>query len=94
MLPAEREFWLSSVRLRERKSANEVSALPVCDEFAAACTATLLHALITKKVTVTRRTTQELTGACLLEALGDGFACFLHEKIWESRGKHSFSTRL
>jgi hypothetical protein len=27
------------------------------------------------------RTTQELAGACLLEALGDGFTCFLHEKL-------------
>ncbi len=27
------------------------------------------------------RTTQEFTGACLLEAFCDGFACFLHEKF-------------
>ena len=85
---------LSNVQLGERKSANEVSALPVSDELAAACTAALLHALVTKKVAVTRRATQELTGACLLEAFGDGFACFLHVKIWESRGKHSFSDSL
>ena len=81
---------LPSVRLGERKSADEVSALPVGDELAATCTAALLHALTTKKVAVARRATQELTGARLLEALGDGFACFLHVKNWESRGKHSF----
>lgn len=85
---------LSNVLLGEWKSADEVSALPVCDEFAAACTTTLLHALLTKKVAVARRATQELTGACLLEAFGDGFACFLHVKIWESRGKHSFRASL
>jgi len=27
------------------------------------------------------RATQEFTGACLLEAFGDGFTCFLHEKL-------------
>tara|TARA_B100000614_G_scaffold145966_1_gene129733 strand:- start:828 stop:1046 length:219 start_codon:yes stop_codon:yes gene_type:complete len=55
--------------------------LPVCDEFAATCTAALLDTLIAKKVTVPWRTTQEFTGACLLEAFCDGFACFLHEKL-------------
>jgi hypothetical protein len=51
------------------------------DQFAATCTAALLDTLMTKKVTVPWRTTQEFTGACLLEAFCDGFACFLHEKL-------------
>jgi hypothetical protein len=66
--------------LSERKPANEVSALAGCDQFAATCTAALLDTLIAKKVTVPWRATHELTGACLLEAFGDGFTCFLHEK--------------
>jgi len=52
----------------------------VSDEFAAASTAALLDALVAKEVAVTRRATQEFTGACLLETFGDGFTCFLHEK--------------
>ena len=66
--------------LSERHRTLEVGSLPVSDEFAATCTAALLDALVAKKVAVTRRATQEFTGACLLEAFGDGFACFLHEK--------------
>jgi len=64
--------------LGERQTTNEVSALPVCDEFAATCTAALLYTLIAKEVAVPWRATQEFTGACLLEAFGDGFTCFLH----------------
>jgi hypothetical protein len=41
----------------------------------------LLDTLVTKEVTVPWRATQEFTGACLLEAFGDGFTCFLHEKV-------------
>ena len=54
--------------------------MPVCDEFAATCTAALLDAFVAKKVTVPRRATQEFTGSSYLETFGDGFACFLHEK--------------
>jgi hypothetical protein len=67
--------------LSERQTTDQVSALPVCDEFAATCTAALLDTLVTKEVTVPWRATQEFTGACLLEAFGDGFTCFLHEKV-------------
>jgi hypothetical protein len=55
--------------------------LPGCYELAAACTAALLHAFIAKKVTVTRRATQEFPGSSYLETFGDGFTCFLHEKF-------------
>jgi len=54
--------------------------LPVSDEFAATGTAALFHTFIAKKVTMPWRATQEFTGACLLKAFCDGFACFLHEK--------------
>jgi hypothetical protein len=67
--------------LSKRQSANEVSALAGGDQFTTTCTATLLSALVTKEVTVPWRATQEFTGACLLEAFGDGFTCFLHEKV-------------
>jgi len=80
MLPDERELWLSNVPLGEGHRALKVGGLPVCDELAAACTAALLDALVAKEVAVPRRATQEFTGACLLEAFGDGFTCFLHEK--------------
>jgi hypothetical protein len=70
-----------AIGLSEWQSANEISALPVSDELAATCTAALLHTLITKEVTVSWRTTQEFSGTGLLEALGDGFTCFLHEKL-------------
>jgi hypothetical protein len=59
------------VGLSEGHAANEVSTLPVCDEFAATCTATLLYAFFAKEVTVPRRATQEFTGTGLLETLGD-----------------------
>jgi hypothetical protein len=67
--------------LSERQSANEVSALAGSDQFTTTCTAALLDTLVTKEVTVPWRATQEFTGACLLEAFGDGFTCFLHEKV-------------
>lgn len=67
--------------LSERQSANEVSALAGSDQFALTCTTALLGAFVTKEVTVPWRATQEFTGACLLEAFGDGFTCFLHEKV-------------
>ena len=51
------------------------------DQFAATCSASLLDTFIAKEVTVSWRTTQKFTGACLLEAFCDGFACFLHEKF-------------
>ena len=51
------------------------------DQFTTTCTAALLDTLVTKEVTVPWRATQEFTGACLLEAFGDGFTCFLHEKV-------------
>ncbi len=51
------------------------------DQFALTRTTALLGAFVTKEVTVPWRATQEFTGACLLEAFGDGFTCFLHEKV-------------
>jgi hypothetical protein len=36
------------------------------------------------------RTTQEFTGACLLEAFCDGFACFLHEKFGKGEENIAF----
>ena len=51
------------------------------DQFALTRTTALLDTLVTKEVTVPWRATQEFTGACLLEAFGDGFTCFLHEKV-------------
>jgi hypothetical protein len=67
--------------LNERHRPLKVSSLPVSDELTAACTAALLHTLVAKKVAMTRRAAQEFTGTCLLEAFGDGFTCFLHEKL-------------
>jgi len=63
------------------------------DQFALTCTATLLGAFVTKEVTVPWRATQEFTGACLLEAFGDGFTCFLHEKVGKD-GKTQLLKRL
>lgn len=67
--------------LSERQPTDQVSALPVCDELAATCTAALLHTLVAKKVPVARRPAQELARAGLLKAFCDGFACLLHEKL-------------
>ena len=67
--------------LSERHAADEVRTLARSDQFAATCTAALLDTFFAKEVTVPWRTTQEFTGACLLEAFCDGFACFLHEKF-------------
>ena len=71
--------------LSERQTADEISTLAGSDQFAATCTAALLDTFVAKKVTVPWRATQEFTGACLLEAFCDGFACFLHEKFGKGR---------
>jgi hypothetical protein len=55
--------------------------LPVCDEFTATCTATLLDTFIAQKMSVTRRAAKQLACSGLLKAFSDGFACFLHEKL-------------
>ena len=101
MLPGERELWIlkrflirqsaGSNNLSERQTANEVGTLAGRDQFAATRTAALLDTLIAQQVTVPGRTTQELSGACLLEAFCDGFACLLHRrflKTEESTGFH------
>jgi hypothetical protein len=74
--PIEADFEQS---LSERQTADEVGALPVCDEFAATGPTALLDTLVAKQVAVPRRAAQEFSGARLLEAFCDGFACFLHE---------------
>ncbi len=79
--PTSVSYCGQAIGLCEWQSANEISALPVSDELAATCTAALLDTFVAKKVTVPWRATQEFTGACLLEAFCDGFACFLHEKV-------------
>jgi len=72
--------------LSKGQPTNQIGTLPVCDEFAVTCTTALLYTFLAKEMSVPWRTTQELTGTCLLEAFGDGFTCFLHEKVgkeWE-----------
>jgi hypothetical protein len=61
------------------------------DQFTTTCTAALLNTLVTKEVTVPWRATQEFTGACLLEAFGDGFTCFLHEKVGKDGKNTAFA---
>jgi len=61
------------------------------DQFALTRTTALLGAFVTKEVTVPWRATQEFTGACLLEAFGDGFTCLLHN---ENGGKEGENTAL
>ena len=83
-------FQRQVIRLKdlgERKPADKVGALAGSDQFAVTRTAALLDTLVAKKVTVPWRTTQEFTGACLLEAFCDGFACFLHKK-WGKVGEN------
>lgn len=89
MLPDEHELLLSN-SLSERQATDEVSALAGSDQFAATCTAALLYTLVSKKVTVPWRATQEFTGACLFEAFGDGFTCFLHEKLGKEEENIAF----
>jgi|GEM_PF-4952601 len=93
MLPAGESdcFKRYFVDLSERKPADEVSTLAGSDQFAATCTAALLYTLVAKKVAMPWRATQEFTGTCLLEAFGDGFTCFLHEKLGKERENTDFS---
>ncbi len=84
------DICVNQFALCERQTTDQVGALPVCDELAATCTAALLDTLVAKKVTVPWRTTQEFTGACLLEAFSDGFACFLHEKFGKEEENIAF----
>ena len=51
--------------------------------------AAALDAFVTKKVAVAWRATQQFAGTCLLKALGDGFACLLHEKLKVKQRRHS-----
>jgi hypothetical protein len=77
-------------RLCERQTADEVGALAGSDQFAVTGTTALLDTLVAKEVAVPRRATQEFTGACLLEAFCDGFACFLHEKFGKGEDNIAF----
>lgn len=74
-------YCCQTYRLSVGHCALEISGLPWCYELAAACTAALLNALIAKEVAVPRRATQEFTSSSYLETFGDGFTCFLHEKL-------------
>ena len=79
--------------LCERQTTDKVSTLPVRDELAATCTAALLYALVTKKVTVplgVRR--RSLPVPVFLKRLAMDFLVFLMLRKVEKREKTSGTT--